>query len=200
MTVLDVRFSDWIQKGFRLYVDNAVVLSLSSLAALLISTITLGLLAGPMLAGMAIIIVNLMDTQLAKPTVNDLFRGFDHVAATLPVTIGLYLLAFAGFVLSFIPGPGFVLNAVVMSVGGATAVMTVFHLIVRRVKPIDSINVWIELFKINWGPLLGFYILLAIIGGMGALVFYVGMIVTVPIYLCIMGVAYVSVVKQSAAL
>lgn len=200
MTVLDIRFSDWIQKGFRLFLDNALVLMVSGLVALLISGITLGLLSGPMLAGLAIIVVNLMDEKLARPTVNDLFKGFDFFMPTIPVTLALYVLCAASFLLNFIPGPGFVLNAVVISVGSALAVLVVFHLVVRRIDPRESIMTWLEIFKMNWGPLLGFFILLSVIGGVGMLAFYIGLVVTVPVYLCIMGVAYVSILKQSAAL
>jgi len=200
MTVLDIRFSDWIQKGFKLFVDHALVLMVSGLVALLISGITFGLLSGPMLAGMAVIIVNLMDEKLARPTVNDLFKGFDYFKATIPVTLGFYALAVAGFLLSLIPGPGFVVNAVVMSVGSALAVLIVFHLVVRRIDPRESVMTWVEIFKMNWGPLLGLFILLSVIGGVGVLAFYIGLVVTVPIYLCILGVAYVSILKQSAAL
>lgn len=200
MTLLDVRFSDWIQKGFELFVNHAVILLLCGLTALAISAVTLGLLAGPMLAGMAIIILNLMDDRLARPTLNDLFKGFDHVIATIPVTIGFYVLAAVGIVLNFIPYLGQVISSVVLSVGIATGTLMVFHLVLRKTPPIESAPAWWEIFKVNWGPLLGFYILALIIGGIGLLACGVGLIVTIPVYLCIMGIAYVSILKQSAAL
>lgn len=198
MTVLDVRFSDWIQRGITLFIDNAVLLILSGAAAMAISGVTLGLLTGPMLAGMSWIIAQLMDERLAKPSVNDLFRGFDHVVPTIPVTAGFYVIAAAGYVASLLPAPGFVLNAVVVSVGGAIGVLCVFHLVVRKTLPRESAVFWWELFKANWGPLLGFFILLALIGGSGALLLFVGLVVTVPLYLCIMGVAFDSMLRQSA--
>jgi len=200
MTVLDIRFSDWIQKGFELFINNAVILLLCGLVSLAISVATLGLLAGPMLAGMAMIILNLMDERLSRPTINDLFKGFDHFIATIPVTIGFYVIALCGLALNFIPYLGQVISSVILSVGIATGVLTVFHLVLRRVTPQKSIMTWWDLFKTNWGPLLGFYILALIIGGIGILACGIGLVVTIPIYLCIMGMAYVSILKQSAAL
>ncbi|HMP89134.1 MAG TPA: hypothetical protein PJ991_02975 [Kiritimatiellia bacterium] len=198
--MLDVRFSDWIQKGFELFVNNAVVLLVGGLAALAISAVTLGLLTGPMIAGMAVIILNLLDDRLSKPTLNDLFRGFDYFTATIPVTIGFYVLALLAFLVNYIPYLGQLINSVILSVGIATGILMIFHLVSRKISPADSWKSWLEVFRANWGPLLGFYILALIIGGVGLLACGVGLIVTAPIYLCILGTAYISMVKQSAVL
>jgi hypothetical protein len=168
--------------------------------AVAISSITLGLLAGPMAAGMAIIVLNLQDNRLSAPTLNDLFKGFDYFTATLPVTLAIYLTWAVLFVLNFIPYLGQIGYAVVASVISASSVLSVFHLVYRRVPPVKSAMAWWELFKANWGPLLGFYILAMIIGGAGILALYIGLVVTLPIYICIIGVAYLDIVKQSAEL
>ncbi|HMO50140.1 MAG TPA: hypothetical protein PKE26_05405 [Kiritimatiellia bacterium] len=200
MTVLDVRFSDWIERGFQLFVAHAVVLLLAGLAAVALSVVSLGLLSGPMLAGLALMILNLMDERLARPTLNDLFRGFDYFKETLPVTLGFYGLAFAALLLNFIPVVGTLLNAILISVGMATGVLAIFHVVARRVAPQVSARVLLDLFKVNWGPLLGFYLLATLIGGLGALACGVGLIVTVPLYVCIIGAAYVSIAAQSVEL
>jgi hypothetical protein len=200
MTVLDIRFSDWIQEGFSLFTRHATVLLVSGLVMVAISAVTLGLLLGPMLAGMTLIVLNLRDERLSRPTLNDLFKGFDYFKDTLPVTLAFYGLALAGFLLHFIPYIGQVINTVAMSVGAATAVMTVFHLVNRRVPPRTSAQAWWEIFKVNWGPLLGFYILALLIGGSGVLACGVGLVATVPLYLCILGAAYAAIFQQSADL
>jgi hypothetical protein len=200
MTILDVRFSDWIQKGVTLFINNAVVLLVSGVVALAITTITAGLLLGPMLAGLAVIVLNIQDDRLSRPTLNDLFKGFDYFLATLPVTLAFYVTAVVLVILNFIPYLGQIGYAVVASVVAAISVFTVFHLVARRIPPVKSAVIWWELFKANWGPLLGFFILASIIGGAGLLVLYVGLIVTLPLYMCILGVAYLSILKQSAEL
>ena len=200
MTVLDVRFSDWIQRGFSLFVTHAAVLLISSVVALAISAVTLGVLAGPMLAGLAGMVLTLMDDRLARPTLNDLFRGFDHFFATLPVTIGFYLLGGLVFLLGFIPYLGHLLITVLVSVGGAIGVLSVFHLVARGVPPRASVEGWGRLFLMNWGPLLGFYILAMLVLAVGALACGIGAVVTLPIYLGAMGAAYRSITQQSAGL
>jgi len=200
MTILDVRFSDWIQKGVTLFINNAAILLVCGVVALAITTITAGLLLGPMLAGLAVIVLNIQDDRLSRPTLNDLFKGFDFFVATLPVTLAFYITMVVLFILNFIPYLGQIGYAVVASVVAAISVLTIFHLVARRVTPVKSAKAWWELFKANWGPLLGFFILAAIIGGAGLLVLYVGLIVTLPLYMCILGVAYLSILKQSAEL
>lgn len=200
MTIIDVRFSDWIQKGFSLFTGNAAVLLVCGVTSVLITGATLGLLAGPMLAGMAIIVLNLQDERLSRPSINDLFKGFDYTVATIPVTLAFYALALFYLVISLIPLVGQVINSMVISVGLAIGVLSVFHLVARKVTPRDSAPVWWSLFRANWGPLLGFFILTLLIGAAGVLVFVVGLVVTVPIYLSIMGVAYLAILRQSAEL
>ncbi len=200
MTIIDVRFSDWIQKGVSLFTGNAAVLLVCGVTAVLITGVTLGVLAGPMLAGMAIIVLNLQDERLSRPSINDLFKGFDYTIATIPVTLAFYGLALFQMVIHLIPLVGQVINSIVISVGLAIGVLSVFHLVARKVTPRKSAPVWWSLFVANWGPLLGFFILTMLIGVAGFLAFVVGLVVTVPIYLSIMGVAYLAILRQSAEL
>lgn len=199
MTLLDVRFSDWIQKGFQLFFANALLLILCGVVAAAISVATLGLLSGTMIAGMAVIILNLMDNRLAKPTINELFKGFDYFKDTLPVTLAFYGLAALSYVLGYLPLIGRITSSVVASVGSSLAILTIFHLVARRQPPVKTARAWIDIFKVNWGPLLGFFILSSIIGGAGVLLLGIGLVVTVPVHLCILGIAYVAISAQTAA-
>ena len=52
-----VKFGEWIEAGFSLYKENFVVLVLANLIAAILSAVTLGILAGPMFAGLIIIIL-----------------------------------------------------------------------------------------------------------------------------------------------
>ncbi len=200
MTVLDIRFSDWIRQGVQLFVDHSVLLLLSGLVAALISTVTLGILAGPMLAGMALIILRLQDNRLAPPSVNDLFKGFDYFVETIPVTLALYAMGVLAMLLNWIPLAGQILNSVIVSVVSCTAILTVFSLVDRRLSPRTSWRPWWGIFMMNWGPLLGFYILATIIGVIGVMVFFIGLAATLPLQLCILASAYRSICRQSAAL
>ncbi len=50
-----VQFGEWMQKSFDLFKANIGPLILISLVALLLSSISMGILAGPMMAGLALV-------------------------------------------------------------------------------------------------------------------------------------------------
>lgn len=200
MTVLEIKFTEWLQKGFELFINNAVLLLLCGLVAGVISFVSVGLLTGPMLAGLALVIRQLQDGRLAKPALNDLFRGFDYFKDSLPVTIFFYGIGLIGYVLLAIPFAGQLLYILVAGVGSCLGILSIFHLVASRVAPMRSYRVWMSIFKFNWGPLLGFFILVSIIQLLGLAAVFVGLIVTVPLSLCILALAYDDIARQSAAL
>jgi len=200
MTVLEVRFTQWLQRGFELFINNAVLLLLCGLVAGAISTVTVGLLSGPMLAGLAWIILQLMNRQAGAPALNDLFRGFDYFKQTLPVTLFFYGTGIAGVILLALPVAGQLLFTVFAGVAACLAVLSIFHLVDARVAPISSWRTWVSLFVMNWGPLLGFFILVALIQTLGIVTLFIGLVVTLPLSLCILGAAYEDISRQSAAI
>ena len=77
MNKVQVKFGDWIEGGFNLYKANFGTLVLASVFAVVISTVTAGLLAGPMLAGLALVTLQLFDRKEPKPEAGKVFKGFD---------------------------------------------------------------------------------------------------------------------------
>ena len=63
MDKIDVKFGDWIEKGFNLYKENFGILVLASLIAVIVSAVTVGILAGPMAAGVLLIVFQLHDRK-----------------------------------------------------------------------------------------------------------------------------------------
>ena len=77
MDKVDVKFGEWIEKGFNLYKENFGILVLVSLIAVIVSAMTVGVLAGPMAAGVLLIVFQLHDRKEPKPEVGTLLKGFD---------------------------------------------------------------------------------------------------------------------------
>jgi len=71
-----VKFGEWIEAGFSLYRDNFVVLVLASLIAIILSAVTMGILSGPMFAGLVLIILSCLDKKEPKAEIGDIFKGF----------------------------------------------------------------------------------------------------------------------------
>ena len=67
MEKVQVKFGEWIESGFTLYKENIGLLIAVSAIALVISSVTVGILAGPMLAGVILITLKLIDKEEPKP-------------------------------------------------------------------------------------------------------------------------------------
>ena len=186
-----VKFGDWINAGFTLYKDNFVVLVLASLIAVILSSVTLGILSGPMFAGLIIIVMACIDKKEPKAEIGDVFKGFDYflnsflffivwTAISLAITLLLNLIPCAGQVLSLF-----------VSIVISTFIMFGMFMIVER-----KMNFWpasmasINLVKTNFFPFAGLMIVASFLGNIGALACGIGMIITLPIGACIIAVAY----------
>ena len=198
MDKAEVRLSEWIEKGFNLYKQNFGVLVLASLIACVISAVTLGILSGPMFAGMLLITLRLFDNEEPKPEVGQVFKGFDFfLNSFLFVLVWGVAFFLASLILAFIPFLGQILS-IFLFYAAQTALMFGLFLIVDR--KMDFWPASVESFnrvKTNFWPFFGLSVVSGIIGGIGAIVCGIGIVITAPIHACILTVAYRSVFSES---
>ncbi|MBW1788347.1 MAG: hypothetical protein JRK53_17275 [Deltaproteobacteria bacterium] len=191
MEKVEVKFGEWFENGFTLYKKNFVVLVLASLIALLVSAATLGILAGPMIAGMLLITLRLHDGEDPKPEVGTLFKGFDYFLNSLLFVVvwGAAVLA-ASFLLALVPCIG-QLAALFVIYAAQTALMFGMFLIVDL-----GMDFWsasqrsYRVVKTNFWIFLGFAVVAGIIGSIGGIACGIGVAVTAPIQACAFTVAY----------
>ena len=99
-----VRFSQWIEEGFKLYKDNFKTLVLAAIFVVVISTVTAFILAGPMLAGLALLILGLRDKKEPNPESGMVFKGFDYfVPAFLFIAVWGIGILIASMIVGVIP-------------------------------------------------------------------------------------------------
>jgi len=191
MEKVQVKFGEWIEKGFNLYKANFGILVLVSLIAGALSTVTLGVLAGPMTAGVLLITMSLFDSKEPKPEVGDLFKGFNYFLQTfLFCLVWGVALFIASFILNMVPCVGQLASICLFFIAGAFLMFGLF-LIVD--KEIDFWSASIESFnkvKTNFWPFLGLSVVAGIIGFIGVIACVIGLVFTYPIYFCILTVAY----------
>ena len=191
MDKTEVKFGEWFEKGFNLYKNNFVTLVLASLIALVISGVTLGILAGPMLAGVILITLNLFDKKEPKPEVGNVFKGFDYFLNSLLFVIvwGVAVLV-VSFILALIPCVGQLASLCVIYAVQAFLMFGLFLIVDKRMEfwpaSMESFNI----VKTNFWPFLGFAVVASILGSIGAVACGIGMAITAPIQACILTVAY----------
>jgi uncharacterized membrane protein len=191
MDQVDVKFGEWIEKGFNLYKENFGILVLASLIAVIVSAITVGVLAGPMAAGVLLIIFQLIDRKEPKPEVGTLFRGFDFFLHSFLFFIIWGIAIFiASLILGLVPCIGQLASLFVVFVAHALLMFGLFLIVDRKMEfwpaSVESFN----MVKQNFWPFLGFSIVSNLIGSIGAVACGIGVVFTLPIQVCILTVAY----------
>ena len=191
MPKVQVKFADWIEMGFNLYKENLVTLVLATIFALVISTVTIGILAGPMIAGLALLILELKDGKAPRPEAGRIFKGFDYFLNSLLFVIvwGLAILI-GSLILGIIPLVGQLASLFFVSAVQAFLMFGIFLIVDRRMDfqaaSKDSINT----VKTNFWPFFGVSAVAGLIGSIGAVAFGIGIVFTIPIQGCILAVAY----------
>ena len=191
MATSEVKFGEWIDKGFTLYKENFGVLALSSLIACALSAISLGILLGPMMVGLILITLKLLDGASPKPSPGDVFEGFgkflDSFLYFVVIIVASILLV---IVLSIVPCIGSVAGTFASYVL-STLLMFALFLIADADKGFwAACQESVEKVKPNFWPLLGLNIVAGLIGSLGGILCGIGAIITFPITACILAIAY----------
>ena len=186
-----VDLSNWIKDGFDLYKNNFVILLIATLIATILSCVTFGILAGPMCAGILLITLALQDNKEPKPEIGDLFKGFNFFLQSFLLIIVWGILIFvASAIVGVIPLIGFLASICVQLGANALLMFSLFLIVDKQMDfwpaSMESINI----VKANFWPFLSLSVIAGVLGSIGAILLGIGIILTLPIYFCIITVAY----------
>ena len=191
MQKVEVKFGDWIEGGFNLYKNNFGTLVLAAVFAVVIGTLTAGLLAGPMLAGLVFVTLQLLDRKEPPPEAGKVFKGFDYfLQSFLFILIWGIGILIVSAILGVIPAIGQLASVVFMYVAQAFLMFGLFLIVDRQMDWLPASTDSINVVKTNFWPFFGLSALAAIIGSIGAIACGIGIVFTLPIQGCILAVAY----------
>lgn len=177
--------------AYNLYKDNITTLLLATLLGSIIGGFTLGILAGPMLAGLALITLALIDKAQPKPDIGDVFKGFNFfVPALIYFIVYLVALLVGNFILGLLPLLGLFLPTLYGMALSTFTMFTIFNIVDRKMDVVPAIQASVDLVKANFWIFLGLNIVAAVVGGLGAVACLVGVVVTAPMYLTTVAIAY----------
>ena len=191
MDKVEVKFGEWFDKRFSLYKENLGTLVLASLIALVLSAVTIGILAGPMLAGIILITLGFFDKKEPKPEVGNVFKGFDYFLNSLLFVIvwGVAVLV-VSFILALIPCIGQLASLCVIYAAQTFLMFGLFLIVDKRMEFWPASMESFNKVKTNFWPFLGLFVVTSIIASIGAIACGIGMAITAPIQACILTVAY----------
>ena len=191
MQKVEVRFGKWIEAGFNLYKNNFSPLVLAAIIALVLSTVTVGLLAGPMIAGLFIMTLQLLRKEVPRPGAGRVFRGFDYfLNAFLFVAVWGIAILIGSFILALFPVIGQLLSLFFLYAAQAFLMFGMFLIVDKELNFLPASRESIQTVKTNFWPFFGLSAIAGIIGSIGAVAFGIGIVLTIPIQVCILTVAY----------
>lgn len=185
--------------ALNLYKENVATLLLATLVGYIIAGCTFGILAGPMLAGLALINLALIDKAQPKPDIGAVFKGFGFFVPALVFFI-LFLVAMlvGNFILGMIP----LLNLILPTLYGLTlstfAMFTIFNIVDRKLEVIPAIQASVDTVKANFWNLLAVNIIASVLSFIGVFACGIGVVVTAPMYVATVAVAYRALHPASA--
>ncbi len=191
MNGAEVKMGSWIEQGFDLYKKHIGVLLVPSLLAVVLSIVSIGILAGPMMVGMILIVFKLMSNAEAKPQPGDVFQGFNYFVHAFLFVLVWGLIGYVGQAILFLVPVLGLLLAPIFAICLGTAVMFGLFLIAdRKAEFWPASMTSLDKVKANFVPFLLFNFVASVIGGIGAILCGIGVFLTLPIYICIVAVAY----------
>ena len=198
MEKTDVNMGKWIEAGFNLYKNNFTTLVLAALIALALSTVSIGILTGPMIAGLIIITLQLLRKEKPKPEVGLVFRGFSYFLNTFLFTFiwGIAILI-GSLLLGWFPIIGQLLSLFFVYAAQAFLMFGLYLIVDKQIDFWPASQVSIQTVKTNFWPFFGLAAIASIIGSIGALAFGIGVVLTIPIQLCILAVAYQEIFDEA---
>jgi uncharacterized membrane protein len=153
-----------------------------------------------MFAGLVIIILELLDKKEPKPSAGTVFRGFDYFLNSFLFVIGWGLaLMIASVIIGFIPCLGQLAAIFLVYAAQAFLMFGMFLIVDKKMDFWPASMESINMVKSNFWPFLGFAVVAAIIGSLGAIACGIGVIFTIPIQGCILAVAYRAVFNGARA-
>ncbi len=188
---VEVQFGQWIEQGFSLYKANFGLLVLATLVAFVLSTVTLGILAGPFFAGLLMITLRLVDGTEPPPAVGDVFGGFScFLHSFLFVLVWFVVMLIGATLLGLVPCVGQIASVFFSYALQALLLFALFLIAEHKMDFWSASTRSIEVVKTNFWPFLALTIVVGIIGSLGAIACGIGIVFTAPIAFCVYTVAY----------
>ena len=139
-----------------------------------------------MVAGVALIVLRLLDRTEPKPQAGDLFKGFEFFLPSFLLTL---CVGGASVLIGLIPGLNIISPVVNIALSTAT-MFSIFLIVEKKLDFWPAIVTSYETVKTNFWALLALQLVASILGSLGLIACCVGFLVTWPFTICVIAIAY----------
>ena len=184
MALKNIDIGAELERGWLLFKPNMSMLVIAGLIASVVSAVTVGILAGPMQAGMVLLVSRLLKNDPVKPQPGEVFKGLDYFVQTLILVV---ISMVAGSALAMIP----VLGQLISLLVGGVMMWAMLFVTFQKLTAIDALKKLFELLKTGEFTMpLVFAILLSLISLLGFVACCVGIFFTAPLACCMLVCGY----------
>jgi len=192
MAEIKLDIGNEFSRGWKLFQANMGLLILAGLIGGILSLVTCGVLSGPMLAGLLIIIRRLQKNDPEKPEAGDIFRGFDYfLQSFLFVFLFSLVSIFITLVVYMVPILGQLAGLVISLATGSLILWGVTFVAYQKMQAIDVFKKLIN--GVTSGTFimpLVFGLLVSLLSSAGAIACGIGVLFTYPLACCCLVSAY----------
>lgn len=183
-------FSACFNEAWETYKKNLLLLVGASLVASLLASLSFGIIAGPLIAGLMILILKLTAGS-SDAKFEDIFSQFDTFKTTFLLVLAWGVAAYiAMVVLMIVPVIGHI-AAMVLSVGvNAFLLFAILLAAEKKLSFKEASTAAFAMLKKDLWPLMGYTAVAGIISGLGILACGIGLFFTMPLYYIMMAIAY----------
>ncbi len=185
-----------LQQSFHLYRQHFGTLLLACLIAGVLAVITFGILAGPLAGGLLALGLKLARGE--KGEFKEIFAHFDQFIPALLVTLMLWTAALVIWVITAIPAVGWIVNLIAGPALGLLYWLTIGFVVDQKMKPLEALRRSIDCCAAEPLPLWLYALLTGILGGIGAVVLGIGVILTLPFGIVGLTLAYQQLATKEA--
>lgn len=185
MTSVTVEYKVWLERAFQIYKDNIVTL--------IVATLIAGLLFGlPLAGGVILITLDFLDGKKPPPGIGDVFKGLRWCVQLLLLSLVVWTIVMAvwGVLLLLVTRWAALLMTPLVLAAGTLLMFAPFLIVDRRMNFRAASMISIKLVAQNFIPMLGLFGLAMALGSVGLIACGFGVIVTSPMTICLLAVAY----------
>ncbi|MFW5867010.1 MAG: hypothetical protein ACOCX2_04290 [Armatimonadota bacterium] len=206
-----VKSSEWLSGGWALIKPYLGTHVLIALVAGLLSSVTLGILSGPLTCGWFMILLRQRREPSYEPQFSDLWKGFEVFAQSfvawliiaIVLAVASALVGVAAAIVEAVPVIGQLLapmTGAIMAICAMVVFFYVFPLIAeRRADALEAIKRSAETTTPEFVPFAGFALILYILHVIGAALCGIGLLITGPVTMAAIAVSYDDVLGGGAA-
>ena len=187
----EIKINEWLVEGVELYKNHMGFLTLVALIVIVFSIVSIGILAGPLTAGLIFIILDFYDGNKENPPLGAVFRGFSKFGPTLVYSVFWGVVIAAGsYLLRQVPFLGQLLSLAYFLLLGSLLIFGLF-LVADRGESFWAASM-ASAAKVRSGSwaFVGFGAMTLVIGTIGVFLCGFGAIFSLPIMICILAVSY----------